>query len=43
MAEQQGVQSIEVGMVLLRALGRAVIHGEASAEDIAAAIEARCR
>ena len=30
-------------LVLLREVGRAVIHGEAAGDDLAAAIEARCR
>lgn len=43
MAHDKKVEAGKLRLVLLRALGRAVIHGEASAEDIAAAIEARCR
>ena len=43
MAHDKKVEAGKLRLVLLRALGRAVIHGEASADDIAASIEARCR
>ena len=43
MAHDKKVEAGKLRLVLLRALGRAVIHGEAAADDIAAAIEARCR
>ena len=43
MAHDKKVEAGKLRLVLLRAVGRAVIHGEATPEDIAAAIEARCR
>ena len=43
MAHDKKVEAGKLRLVLLRALGRAVLHGEAAAADIAAAIEARCR
>ena len=43
MAHDTKVEAGELRLVLLREVGRAVIHGEAAADDIAAAIEARCR
>ena len=43
MAHDKKVEAGKLRLVLLREVGRAVIHGEAAAEDIAAAIEARCR
>ena len=43
MAHDKKVEAGKLRLVLLRALGRAVIHGEAGVGDIAAAIEARCR
>jgi 3-dehydroquinate synthase len=43
MAHDKKVEAGKLRLVLLREVGRAVIHGEATAEDIAAAIEARCR
>jgi 3-dehydroquinate synthase len=43
MAHDKKVEAGKLRLVLLREVGRAVIHGEASADDIAAAIEARCR
>lgn len=43
MAHDKKVEAGKLRMVLLREVGRAVIHGEAAPEDIAAAIEARCR
>ena len=43
MAHDKKVEAGKLRLVLLREVGRAVIHGEAAADDIAAAIEARCR
>lgn len=43
MAHDKKVEAGKLRLVLLRALGRAVIHGEAGVGDITAAIEARCR
>jgi 3-dehydroquinate synthase len=43
MSHDKKVEAGKLRLVLLRALGRAVIHGEAAADDMAAAIEARCR
>jgi 3-dehydroquinate synthase len=43
MAHDKKVEAGKLRLVLLREVGRAVIHGEATAEDIAAAVEARCR
>lgn len=43
MAHDKKVEAGKLRLVLLREVGRAVIHGEATPEDIAAAIEARCR
>lgn len=43
MAHDKKVEAGRLRLVLLRSLGRAVIHGEATADEIAAAIEARCR
>ena len=43
MAHDKKVEAGKLRLVLLREVGRAVIHGEAAPEDIAAAIEARCR
>ncbi|MDX9884248.1 3-dehydroquinate synthase [Thauera sp.] len=43
MAHDKKVEAGKLRLVLLREIGRAVIHGEAAGEDIVAAIEARCR
>jgi 3-dehydroquinate synthase len=43
MAHDKKVEAGKLRLVLLREVGRAVIHGEDAADDIAAAIEARCR
>ena len=43
MSHDKKVEAGKLRLVLLRALGRAVMHGEAPAGEIAAAIEARCR
>ena len=43
MAHDKKVEAGKLRLVLLRDVGRAVIHGEAAADDIVAAIEARCR
>ena len=43
MAHDKKVEAGKLRLVLLREVGRAVIHGDAAPEDIAAAIEARCR
>ena len=43
MAHDKKVEAGKLRLVLLREVGRAVIHGDAAAADIAAAIEARCR
>ena len=43
MASDKKVEGGRLRLVLLRAIGRAVIHGDADVEDIAAAIEARRR
>ena len=43
MAHDKKVEAGRLRLVLLRGVGCAVIHGEAAVEDIAAAIEARCR
>ena len=43
MAHDKKVEAGKLRLVLLREVGRAVIHGEAAAADIAAAVEARCR
>jgi 3-dehydroquinate synthase len=43
MSHDKKVEAGRLRLVLLRGLGRALIHGEATAADIAAAIEARCR
>lgn len=43
MASDKKVEGGRLRLVLLRAIGRAVIHGDADVEDIAAAIEARSR
>jgi 3-dehydroquinate synthase len=43
MAHDKKVEAGKLRLVLLRELGRAVMHGEAPAGEIAAAIEARCR
>lgn len=43
MAHDKKVEAGRLRLVLLRALGRAVIHGDAMPSDIAAAIETRCR
>ncbi|HNR59808.1 3-dehydroquinate synthase [Thauera mechernichensis] len=43
MAHDKKVEAGRLRLVLLRELGRAVIHGDAQQTDIAAAIEARCR
>ena len=43
MAHDKKVEAGKLRLVLLREVGRAVIHGEATPDDIAAAIEARCR
>ncbi len=43
MAHDKKVEAGKLRLVLLRDLGRAVMHGDAPACDIAAAIEARCR
>ncbi|NMG74296.1 3-dehydroquinate synthase [Aromatoleum diolicum] len=42
MAHDKKVEAGRLRLVLLRAIGRAVIHGDAPPEAIAAAIEARC-
>ena len=42
MAHDKKVESGRLRLVLLRAIGRAVIHGDATTEAIATAIEARC-
>ena len=43
MAHDKKVEAGKLRLVLLREVGRAVIHGEATPDDIATAIEARCR
>jgi 3-dehydroquinate synthase len=43
MAHDKKVEAGKLRLILLRALGQGVIHGDASQADIAAAIEARCR
>ncbi len=43
MSHDKKVEAGRLRLVLLRALGRAVIHGDATQGEIAAAIEARCR
>ena len=43
MSHDKKVEAGKLRLVLLRALGCAVMHGEAPAGEIAAAIEARCR
>jgi len=43
MAHDKKVEAGRLRLVLLRALGRAAIHGDAMPSDIAAAIETRCR
>ncbi|HMX13443.1 MAG TPA: 3-dehydroquinate synthase [Thauera aminoaromatica] len=43
MSHDKKVEAGKLRVVLLRALGCAVMHGEAPAGEIAAAIEARCR
>ena len=43
MAHDKKVEAGRLRLVLLREVGRAVIHADAAGEDIAAAIEARCR
>jgi len=42
MASDKKVEDGRLRLVLLRAIGRAVIHGDASPELVGAAIEARC-
>lgn len=43
MSHDKKVEAGKLRLVLLREIGRAVMHGEAPAGEIAAAIEARCR
>ena len=43
MARDKKVEAGKLRLILLRAPGQGVIHGDASQADIAAAIEARCR
>ena len=43
MSHDKKVEAGKLRLVLLREMGRAVMHGEAPASEIAAAIEARCR
>ncbi|MCK2096903.1 3-dehydroquinate synthase [Thauera aromatica] len=43
MAHDKKVEAGRLRLVLLHALGRARVHGEAALSEIAAAIEARCR
>jgi 3-dehydroquinate synthetase len=43
MSHDKKVEAGKLRLVLLQAVGRAVIHGEATQADIAAAIESRCR
>ena len=43
MAHDKKVEAGKLRLILLRALGQAVIHGDASLADMAVAIEARCR
>ncbi len=43
MASDKKVEAGRLRLILLRAIGKAVIHGEAAPDLIAAAIEARCR
>ena len=43
MAHDKKVEAGKLRLILLRALGQGVIHGDASPAELAAAIEARCR
>ncbi|WP_031345979.1 3-dehydroquinate synthase [Thauera terpenica] len=43
MAHDKKVEAGKLRLILLRALGQGVIHGDASPAEMAAAIEARCR
>ena len=43
MASDKKVEAGRLRLILLRAIGKAVIHGDAAQDRIAAAIEARCR
>ncbi|MDY0071080.1 MAG: 3-dehydroquinate synthase [Thauera sp.] len=43
MAHDKKVEAGKLRLVLLRSLGQAVLHGEAGADEIAAAIDACCR
>ena len=43
MAHDKKVEAGKLRLILLRALGQAVIHGDASHAEISAAIETRCR